>query len=117
LPALITLAELAIQQHEPDKAREYLNSVWELAERGPYPLFHADALNLLARLDRAGGDLDAARKSATRAYELSWCSGPPYAYHWGLESARQHLIELGAPVPDLPLFDPAQHPPMPEIII
>ncbi|MBI5960370.1 MAG: DUF4062 domain-containing protein, partial [Chloroflexi bacterium] len=47
LPALITLAELAIQQHEPDKAREYLNSVWELAERGPYPLFHADALNLL----------------------------------------------------------------------
>jgi tetratricopeptide (TPR) repeat protein len=117
LPALTTLAELAAQQGDTAKAREYLGSVWELAERGPYPLFHADALNLLAQLDRQQGDLPAARQSATKAYTLAWCSGPPYAYHWGINAARQHLIALGAPIPTLPPFDPAQFPPMPEIVI
>ncbi|HEY3139078.1 MAG TPA: DUF4062 domain-containing protein, partial [Blastocatellia bacterium] len=51
LPALIALAELRCQQGKPDEAREYLNDVWDSAERGPYPLFHADAFNVLAQIE------------------------------------------------------------------
>ena len=43
LPALIALAELRRRQSDSGAAREFLDDVWESAERGPYPLFHADA--------------------------------------------------------------------------
>ncbi len=55
--------------------------------------------------------------AATRVYELSWCDGPPYAYHWGLEKAKAHLAELGAPEPELPPFDESEFEPMPEVEI
>ncbi len=117
LPALIALAELRRQQGKPDAARELLDDVWEPAERGPYPLFHADACNVLTALERDAGNRDAAIAAATQAYRLAWCDGPPYAYHWGLVAAQKHLEELGAPVPDLPPFDPAKYEPMPEVEI
>lgn len=117
LPTLIALAELHRRQGDPATARELLEPIWEPAERGPYPLFHADALNVLAQIERDAGNLEAALAAATRAYELSWCDGPPYAYHWGLEAARAHLQALNAPEPVLPPFDPAQHEPMPEVEI
>lgn len=88
-----------------------------LAERGPYPLFHADALNVLAQIERDAGNTQAAIAAATEAYKKAWCDGPPYAYHWGLEAARVHLRALGAPEPELPPFDPSQHEPMPEVEI
>lgn len=50
-----------------------------------------------------------------QAYRLAWCDGPPYAYHCGLTSARKLLQELGAPEPQLPPFDPAKFPPMPDV--
>jgi hypothetical protein len=31
--------------------------VWESAERGPYPLYHADALNVLAQIERDAATL------------------------------------------------------------
>jgi hypothetical protein len=40
-----------------------------------------------------------------------------YAYHWGLEAARKHLRELGAPEPEMRPFDPSKHEPMPEVEI
>lgn len=46
--------------------------MWELAERGPYPLFHADALNVLAQIERDAGNHDAAVKAAAQAYQLAW---------------------------------------------
>ena len=117
LPVLIAVAEWRRQQGSADEAHAFLDDVWEPAERGPYPLFHADARNVLTTLERDAGNRDAAIAAATQAYRLSWCDGPPYAYHWGLVAAQKHLDELGAPVPDLPPFDPAMFEQMPEVEI
>jgi ATP/maltotriose-dependent transcriptional regulator MalT len=117
LPALVALAELRRRQGDPKAARDYLDDVWEPAERGPYPLFHADALNVLAQIERDAGNHEAAVRAATKAYQLAWCDGPPYAYHWGLEAARAHLAALGAPEPDMLPFDPSKYEPMPEVEI
>lgn len=117
LPTLVALAELRRQQGQPGQARELLEDVWEPAERGPYPLFHADALNVLAQLERDAGNEEAAIKAATAAYRHAWCDGPPFAYHWGLEKARQHLAALAAPEPDMPPFDESKFEPMPQVEI
>ena len=97
LPALIALAELARQQSKPEEARDHLSDVWEAAERGPYPLLHADARNVLCQIERDAGNIPAAVAAAEQAYRLAWCDGPPWAYHFGLENARRHLRELGLP--------------------
>jgi tetratricopeptide (TPR) repeat protein len=117
LPALTALAELRRRQGDPQAARELLEDVWEYAERGPYPLFHADALNVLAQIERDAGNTAAAIEAATKGYRLAWCDGPPYAYHWGLINAQKHLEELGAPLPEMPPFDESKFEPMPEVEI
>jgi tetratricopeptide (TPR) repeat protein len=117
LPALVALAELRRRQGDLKAAREFLDDVWEPAERGPYPLFHADACNVLAQIERDAGNTKAAVEAATKAYRLAWCDGPPFAYHWGLEAAKKHLKELGAPKPELPPFDATEFEPMPEVEI
>jgi tetratricopeptide (TPR) repeat protein len=117
LPALIALAELRRQQEKPDEAREYLDEVWSAAERGPYPLFHADAFNVLAQIERDAGNTTLAIEAATQAYRLAWCDGPPFAYHWGLVAAQKHLQDLGAPEPEMPPFDESKFEPMPEVEI
>ncbi|HYP26238.1 MAG TPA: DUF4062 domain-containing protein [Blastocatellia bacterium] len=117
LPALIALAELRRRQDDLKAARELLDDVWEPAERGPYVLFHADAFNALAQIERDASNLSEAIEAATKAYRLAWCDGPPFAYHWGLEKARKHLRELGAPEPDMPPFDQSKFEPMPEVEI
>src|SRR5205085_6164489 len=55
LPALVALAELRRRQGEAQAAREFLDDVWEAAERGPYPLIHADACHVLAQIERDAG--------------------------------------------------------------
>jgi len=118
LPSAVALAEMHRRQGDLKAARELLEDVWELAERGPYPLFHADALNVLAQIERDAGNREAAVEAATKAYRLAWCDGPSFAYHWGLEAARAHLKALGAPEPtDLPPYDESKYEPMPEIEI
>ncbi|MGZ8847490.1 MAG: hypothetical protein ACXW3C_13600, partial [Pyrinomonadaceae bacterium] len=117
LPALVALTELRRRQGEAKAARELLDDVWELAERGPYPLNHADACNVLTQIERDEGNHAAAVDAATKAYRLAWCDGPPFAYHWGLEKAKQHLKELGAPEPEMPPFDESKFEPMPEVEI
>jgi tetratricopeptide (TPR) repeat protein len=117
LPALVALAELRRQQGDEKAAREFLDDVWEAAERGPYPLVQADACNVLAQIERDAGNVGAAVEAAERAYGLAWCDGPPFAYHWGLERARKHLRELGASEPEMPPFDETKLEPMPEVEI
>jgi tetratricopeptide (TPR) repeat protein len=117
LPALVALAELRRRQGELGAARELLEDVWEAAERGPYPLFHADACCVLAEVERDEGNVEKAVEAAERAYRLAWCDGPPFAYHWGLERARALLKELGAGEPVLPPFDASRFEPMPEVEI
>ena len=121
LPTLTALAELHRRKNEPATARELLNQVWDAAERGPYPLFHADARNVLAQIERDQGNCAAAIAAAKKAYTLAWCDGISadgkvcYAYHYGLTNARQHLQELGAPEPQLPPFDASKFPPLPDV--
>ena len=117
LPALVALAELRRRQGDPKAARELLDDVWEPAERGPYPLIHADACNVLAQIERDAGDCAAAVEAATKAYRLAWCDGEPFAYHWGLVAARKHLAELGVAEPSMPPFDESKYEPMPEVEI
>jgi ATP/maltotriose-dependent transcriptional regulator MalT len=117
LPALVALAELRRRQGDLKAAREFLDDVWEAAERGPYKIIHADACNVLAQIERDEGNQAKAVEAATRAYRLAWCDGPPFAYHWGLEKARKHLQELGAPEPEMPPFDESKFEPMPEVEI
>jgi len=117
LPSLTALAELRRRQGNLAEARELVDGVWDLAERGPYPLLHADARNVLAKVARDKGKLDEAVHAAQAAYRLSWCDGPPYAYHWGLEASKALLKELGASEPEMPPFDASQHPPMPGVEI
>jgi len=115
IPAITALAELHRRKAQPELARELLEQTWILVERGPYPLFHADALNVLAQIERDQGNREAAIAAATKAYTLAWCDGPPYAYHYGLTNARKHLEELGAPEPQLPPFDESKFEPMPDV--
>ena len=48
---------------------------------------------------------------------LAWCDGPPFAYDYGLRTARAHLQALGAPEPEMPPYDASQHEPIEEIPI
>ncbi len=124
LPALTALAELWRRQGQPDAARDLLAQVWEGAERGPYPTLHADALNVLAQLERDAGNTDAAIAAATGAYRLAWCDGISadgtqcFAYMPGLTVAAAHLQALGAPLPDdLSPFSMAGREPLPDVEI
>lgn len=115
--ALLELAELRIKEAKPGVGRRLIDDVWELVDTGPFPLFHAEAFNLLTQIERDEGNTQAAIDAATKAYRLAWCDGPPFAYHWGLEKAKQHLKELGAPQPEMPPFDESKFEPMPEVEI
>ena len=117
IEALVGLADLRRWQGEFKAASELLDDVWGTAEHGSYTLIHADACNILAQIERDEGNQAAAVEAATKAYQLAWCDGPPFAYHWGLVKARQHLLELGAPYPEMPPFDESEFEPMPEIEI
>jgi hypothetical protein len=119
--SLVAIAELERRRGNLPLAREHLADTWEMCERAPYRLIHADGMNILAQIERDAGNTDAAITAATKAYELAWCDGISedgkhrYAYWWGLKDAEKHLTELGAPIPKLPPFDPAAHEPLPEI--
>ncbi len=114
---LVSLAKLRLQQGDLKAARESLDDIWEAAARGPFPLDQADAFNTLAQIERDAGNHKAAIEAATLAYRLSWCDGPPYAYHWTLENAKVHLSALKAPLPIMPPFDPSRYEPMPSVEI
>jgi hypothetical protein len=117
LPALIALADLHRQRGEQVRARELLDGVWEAAERGPYPLFHADARNVLAQVERESGNRDASVEAALEAYREAWCDGPPFAYHSALKVAKEQLAAFGASEPELPPFDQSKFEQMPEVEI
>lgn len=109
------MADLYRIQKKYDAARELLEEVWAPAERGPYPLWHADARNVLSKLERDLGNTAAAGDAATVAYRLAWCDGPPYGYEYGLTQARKNLQELGAPEPQLSPFDETKFPAVPDV--
>jgi tetratricopeptide (TPR) repeat protein len=117
LSALTAIAELELRRNHLVEARARLDDVWQAAERGPYPLHQADAYSVLAAIELAEENKPAAIDAATKAYKAAWCGGPPYAYHWGLQKAKAHLVALGAPEPDMPPFDESKFEPLPEVEI
>ena len=117
LPALIAIAAFESQQDNLACARARLDDVWDASARGPYPLHQADAYNVLADIERTAGNPQAAMEASTKAYQAAWCDGPPYAYHWGLETAGAHLAALDAPESEMPAFDDSAFEPLPEVEI
>jgi tetratricopeptide (TPR) repeat protein len=117
LPTLTALAALNHRRGDGARAREHLDAVWERAERGPYPLCHADARNVLAEIEIAENNPTAAVAAATFAYRLAWCDGPPFAYDFGLTTARGHLRALGASEPAMPPYDASKHEPLKDMVL
>ncbi|MFP4322396.1 MAG: DUF4062 domain-containing protein [Anaerolineales bacterium] len=112
IAALIALAGVHHRRGNPDHARACLAEIWEPVQYGPYRLFHADALNLLARIERDANQFDNAIQASSAAYALAWCDGEPYSYAVGLRAAEVHLLEMGMPPPRLKPFDPEATIPM-----
>ena len=73
--------------------------------------------NVLAEIEIAENNIPAAIAAATIAYRLAWCDGPPFAYDYGLRTARAHLRALRAPEPEMPPYDASKHEPIEEIPI
>ncbi len=117
IPALVGLADLQRRKGKIDIVREIQHDIQEPVKRGPFPLFHADAFNVIAQLERDVGNSEAAVQAALTSYRLSWCDGPPFIYYWGLQKSEEHLLSLGKPVPMLPPFDTSRSKSMPEIEI
>lgn len=99
--ALILLAEAHLRLGDLEAGRESLEGVWEPVERGPLRLLHADARAIEASIEAAADNPRAAAVAATRAFELAWCDGPPFAYHWGLLKAQTALRSLNLPDPPI----------------
>ncbi len=116
--SLLLLARLRIKQQNLDGARGFLDDLWELTERGPYPQHRAHGLNLLANIEFQSGDKIAAAEAALEAYRLAWCEGPPFANAEQLSEAQKTLGAVGVAEPtDLPTCDESEHPPLPAIKI
>jgi hypothetical protein len=62
----------------------------------------------LAELWFAIGDLGEVKKHALEAYKRAWADGEPYVHRYELDKARALLEQIGAPIPDLPPYDPAK---------
>jgi len=67
----------------------------------------------LAHLWLALGDTARATDHATAAYRYAWADGEPHVRRHALDRATTLLTTLGAPIPDLPAYDPATDPPPP----
>jgi hypothetical protein len=64
--------------------------------------------DVLAELHFVLGDSDQARQHALAGYRWYWADGPPWCWHWALETCRDVLQVLGEPEPQMPAFDPAR---------
>ena len=117
LPALRALALAALRTSRCEDARAHLAATWEKARRGPFLLYHADSLNILARVERAENQAEAAVGAAHEAFRLAWCDGPPFAYAHGLEEAAATLVDLGHSLPLLPPHNPGDFAPLPNVVI
>lgn len=87
------------------------------ARQGPYPVYSADPLNVLAQLELNRRNHERASVAAAEAFEFAWCDGQPFAYAAGLAAARDVLGRLGQPTPEMKPLDRALCEPLPEVRI
>ncbi len=109
LYAVIDLAELQRRRGNLGEAREALDGIASLLREGPYPLIHADAANVLARVVRDAGRVDEAIAAAREAFTLSMCNGGDFTYRRGVLRARAVLRKLNAPEPIAPISTRGEH--------
>ena len=88
-----------------EEERRILGELAADAEKNELRLLEADALNAMALCCWRAGEADAAKSSALKAYDRSWCDGPPFAYSWGLRIA-QRLLERLMQSPKRPTMNP-----------
>jgi hypothetical protein len=89
---------------------------------GQLPAAHQEASRLSAAPDRAQlavaefwealGDTEQAARHALTAYRWAWADGEPYVHAYELARAQALLKRLGAEIPRLPGYDPAQAEPL-----
>ncbi|MCC7205808.1 MAG: hypothetical protein IT323_00785, partial [Anaerolineae bacterium] len=123
--------ELGLQQGRADAAAQFFLKALNMAGHDAqlaanYAGGLARALAAMGRLDEARalvergvsrhsaaavylalGDQKKAAHHAIDAYETAWADGPPFAFWWELQQAKQVLAALGVPEPDLEPFDMA----------
>lgn len=97
----IALSTLYVRKGELERARDHLDEIWKPISEGPYKLFEADALNILASLERKAGRKPLAVAAARRAFSVAYCDGSRFTYHWGLVAARRELKKLDVPEPPM----------------
>jgi len=99
----LVLAKLQLGSLSAEDARD---AVRRLPDGGQWHL-------AVARIWRALGDRERAVHAATATYRDAWGQGEPFVSRRELDESRKVLMDLGAPVPDVPSYDPATDPPFP----
>lgn len=56
------------------------------------------------------GERERAIAAALKAHEVAIGDGEPYVYRWELDRTRNLLTELGADLPEIPVYDPSTAP-------
>lgn len=99
IPTLLALAELGLRSGRSEAVATHLEVARRRLAGSGYRLFEADCQVWISRSEQVAGRFTRAVEAAARAYELSWCDGPDFFYHWGLVASRRQLSALGAVEP------------------
>jgi hypothetical protein len=105
-PYLADLARLQAAQGDAGHAKALLT---ETLAQGGFGVALA-AVEVYATL----GEPTEAKRYVDAAYREAWADGPPYAIYHELNRIRAALKTLGLPEPQLPSYDPARIPPLPD---
>jgi tetratricopeptide (TPR) repeat protein len=74
----------------------------DAAATAEHDSLHATVAELYLALE----DHAKARHHAISGYKFSWADGPPYTFHWELQTCRTVLQALNESEPQLPPYDP-----------
>jgi hypothetical protein len=105
-PFLADLARLQAAQGNGDQAKALLTEALALGG-------HSVALAAVEVYTTLNEPAEA-KRHVDAAYREVWADGPPYAFYHELNRIRTALQTLGLPEPQLPPFDPARIPPVPD---
>lgn len=116
--ALIGLAALNLEKGIIEEVYEIERQVIELIERGPYTIYKTELLLIMGACELAQKNKEKAISRFEEALHLSMLEGSPFHFHWGYESAKKQLKQLGISRPKpLKIHDASMEDPIPEINI
>lgn len=106
-PTLADLARLRARQALSNLARQLISEALAAGGVGPIELAAAEVYVAL-------GDTDEAKRHIVPAYQRAWADGSPYSFYFEMQRARAVLAALAMPEPELPPYDAARIPPLPD---